>query len=57
MEELDDRFSEAYYAGFSAYWNGDSFLDNPYKQGTIEYDEWRDGWSDSRVDEENQNNA
>ena len=46
--------SDAYHQGFNAYWNGDSFLDNPYKSGTIEYNEWRDGWSDSRVDEENQ---
>lgn len=56
MEQFEDKFSDAYVQGFNAYWNGESFLDNPYKQGTLDYNEWRDGWSDNRaVDEEQEN--
>ena len=51
----EDEFSEAYIKGFEAYWDGLSFLDNPYHQGTLDYNEWRDGWSDNRqVDEEDE---
>lgn len=45
--------SEAYINGYNAYWNGESFLDNPYEPLTIEYEDWQEGWSDNRkVDEE-----
>lgn len=54
MDQLDDEFSEAFAEGFMAHWDGLSFLDNPYKSGTIEYNDWRDGWSDARIDEEKQ---
>ena len=46
-------YPNAYIEGFNAYWDGLSFLDNPYNSGTIEYEDWRKGWSDNKnVDEE-----
>lgn len=50
--EVDDTPSDYYFKGANDYWMGKSFLDNPYEQGTMEYNQWRDGWSDNRIFDE-----
>ena len=35
---------EAEQEGFDAYHNGLPIEENPYEYGTVEYDEWREGW-------------
>lgn len=39
--------SAVYTQGYEAYEKGRREKDNPYPQGSLEFEEWRDGWYDA----------
>jgi hypothetical protein len=40
--------ADEYYEGKKAYREGCEYDENPYQEGSTEYDDWQDGWDDAQ---------
>ena len=49
---MDVNAQQPYSRGYRAFFDGFVFGENPYEVGTIEYNQWRDGYNEAASDDE-----
>ena len=43
----------AFQQGYNAYLDGEAIWENPYEEYTSDYDDWKNGWHESKLDNMN----
>lgn len=43
---------QPYNQGYRAFLNGLDVIDNPYSFGSVEHDEWKNGWKEAEDDDD-----